>query len=264
MPSGLRQAASRDCYMSDARMASIEEIDRMGMRAFPAFVQEEEDGCVYRAAGGLNYRNSSVTVLNASRQNPDALIQAVTAFSAAHAIRPVLRLLDEPRELTAALAARGWSPFRDCLVMTRSTPRAVDTKRLVATLPDDVTPLAMDEWLDLQLRHKSLSDEEARLFRQVFENVPADATPARFGDSASALLYPEGRWLGLMNFLVAPDARGRGLGRKFIERLNTLPHHMWLQVFAGNEAAVSLYRATGFTTRYTYAYWAEAEPVGRD
>src|SRR5690606_10957519 len=107
---------------------------------------------------------------------------------------------------------------------------------------------------------KSSSDDEARLFRQVFDGAPADATPVRFGDSASAVLYPEGHWIGLMNLLVAPDARGRGLGRKFMERLITLPHHIWLQVFVGNEVGVTLYRTTGFETRYTYAYWAEAKP----
>lgn len=56
----------------------------------------------------------------------------------------------------------------------------------------------------------------------------------------------------LLTLVVAPDARGRGLGRGLLARLETRlghvgVHRLFLEVAADNAPAMALYRATGFS-----------------
>ena len=231
---------------------SAETIDRMGLAAFPAFVTEDRGNVVFRAAGGFNYRNSSVTVFDPGAADGHALLAETLAFCEVNGIRPVLRVLGSPGALEPVLQGAGWAPFRDCLVMTRTGNGG--------GWPEGLRDCDMADWLDIQVRHKGLEGREAKLFREIFAAMPDGARPVAMANGdpqATAMLYAEGGWLGLMNMLVASEARGRGIGRRMLGLLLDVPADgMWLQVWEGNAAAVSLYESAGFTTFYRYAYWA--------
>ncbi|GHA35546.1 hypothetical protein GCM10007989_34390 [Devosia pacifica] len=241
--------------MSDrSTMPEASTIDRWGLNAMPAFVEVDNGNTVFRAAGGFNYRNSSVTVFDATKEDASLLVNEVLAFSSQHAIEPVLRVLGSPSTFEADLEALGWRPFRRCLVMTRpGTPTGN---------ADDVADLPLEDWLDLQVRHKQISGKDEELFRQIFGNLSSAARPivfARDNRPASALLHQEDGWLGLMNMLVDPEKRGMGLGKSFLNAILSLPSKgFWLQVFIENTPAIKLYESNGFTTAYPYCYWRQA------
>lgn len=232
-----------------------EAIDRMGLKAMPAFTSRDEGNVVFRAAGGFNYRNSSVTVFDPARESAPELVPRTLRFCEAQGIRPVLRLLGDPGALGRDLRSAGWAPFRDCLVMVRDGYGAGETG-----LPPGLAPCAIGPWLDIQIAHKALRGRDAELFREIFGRVPEGALPLMLdepGPPATASIYREAQWIGLMNMLVAPALRGQGVGQRFLERLLAIPAKgFWLQVYAGNGPAIGLYRKAGFEVFYEYSYWA--------
>lgn len=241
--------------MSPETEPTRETIDRMGLAAMPAFTSRDEGNVVFRAAGGFNYRNSSVTVFDPARESARDLVPRTLKFCEAQGIRPVLRLLGHPGALGRDLRSAGWGPFRDCLVMVREGGKAGELR-----LPPGLAPCEIAPWLDIQVAHKSLQGREAELFREIFGRVPKGALPLMLdepGPPATALIYREAGWTGLMNMLVAPELRGQGVGQRFLEMLLAIPGAgIWLQVYAGNAPAIGLYRKAGFATFYEYAYWA--------
>lgn len=239
---------------------SSERLDRWGLKAMPAFVEDNRENTVFRAAGGFNYRNSSVTVFDPSLENATSLLPEVLSFSEREGIEPVLRVVGPSGQFGEQLYAHGWAPFRACRVMTRRGGTG-------AVASSDIADCQITEWLDLQVRHKQLKGEDDHLFRKIFTNMSPSARPIVFSDSArlaSALLYEEGGWTGLMNMLVDPEKRGQGIGKSFLTAILKLPTEgFWLQVFNENVAALCLYQSMGFEDAYSYEYWRRSKPIGR-
>lgn len=232
-----------------------ETIDRMGLAAMPAFTSHDEGNVVFRAAGGFNCRNSSVTVFEPARESASDLVPRTLSFCEAQGIRPVLRLIGDPGGFGHDLRSAGWAPFRDCLVMARDGGGAGEMR-----LPPGLAPCKIAPWLDIQVAHKLLQGRDAGLFREIFGRVPEGALPLRInepGPPATALIYRESGWIGLINMLVAPALRGQGVGQRFLELLFEIPATgFWLQVYAGNAPAIGLYRKSGFEVLYAYSYWS--------
>ena len=87
--------------------------------------------------------------------------------------------------------------------------------------------------------------------------ISLDDQPAAIGACAI-----DGAWAGVLGMRTAPAFRRRGLARRVFRAL--MAHaasagatHGYLQVEAANAAAVALYEAGGFQTRYRYEYWSK-------
>jgi ribosomal protein S18 acetylase RimI-like enzyme len=99
-----------------------------------------------------------------------------------------------------------------------------------------------DEVWDEAARTRSSSRTNATLFGE------ADGTVLGL---VGGYLGPEG-WFHLVSMWVAPEARGRGMGRALTEALIDVGRsagapEMCLWVNAANAAAIGLYRSIGFT-----------------
>jgi GNAT superfamily N-acetyltransferase len=94
-----------------------------------------------------------------------------------------------------------------------------------------------------------------RARHSVFASVRVDARTCAVGSAC----FSHG-WCGLHAMRTAPAARGRGLASAILVALANEAsvrgfERTMLQVEAGNEAALSLYRAAGFAEAWTYEYW---------
>jgi N-acetylglutamate synthase len=73
----------------------------------------------------------------------------------------------------------------------------------------------------------------------------------------------EGEWAGVFGMRTVAALRRRGLARRVFESLCAMAcgagaRRGYLQVEAGNDAAVALYAGSGFVEAYRYRYWAQA------
>lgn len=240
------------------------ELERMGMDAFPAMVEERRMGAVFRAAGGVNYRNSSVTLLDPEAADIDQLLNETKIFSARHGIEPVLRAPRLWPDTERQLTARGWRVFRNSAVFDAAIPHDARTD------PALEANIAPDTWLSLQLENRDLEEGARQTLETILSSIPAQAAKLQYRPEgnetplASALLWFDGTHCALMNMLVAPQARGQGIGRRFLDTMFGYAAGrgatvMWLQVHLENAAALALYKRAGFEKVYDYAYW---RPVG--
>ncbi len=230
------------------------------MEVFPAFVEERRKGCVFRAAGGLNFRNSSVTVHDPARFDLEWLVKETHSFSREHGIAPVIRVPQLWPEFERELDEAGWHLFRSCAVLDRS----LEDRTLES--PDMLVKVDRDHWLDFQLGKRALEPEKAKTLRKILDMLPDDAERLAWREDGKelggTLLWYDGSYCALMNMLVSPDARGTGVGKRFLSGL--LDHAaasgsrtMWLQVLLENTPAVSLYERAGFKRVYDYAYYRQ-------
>ncbi len=248
------------------------KIEEAGLLALPARYQRRSSGAVWRASGARNMRNSSVTLLAPLVGSPEDFLNQIKTFCAEQAIAPVLRLpsvvAEDPASagLENQLEACGWRAIKPSLVMVRR-PEPVSVQRHVKG--GRLEELSLEAWLAEQATARAEDPQS----RQLFESLMRSAGPGlrtwawhegragagRSSAVASAMLFDDGLMSGLMNFLVAPSERGRGVGRRFLEallmRADRADKPVWLQVQADNLAAVALYQRAGFITLYRYAYW---------
>ncbi len=248
-------------------------VEEAGFRALPACHEERHDGAVWRASGRRNMRNSSVTLLEPLSGEVADILEQVVRFSAQHGIEPVLRLPSPVAEHTACLGLQaelsrlGWQALKPSLVLALAPEQAVSAR---GGGGGQLRPLALKDWLSAQGDARAEDPQARLLFEELMRAVgPGLQTWAwrdgHGGDQAfedwhaSAMLYDDGQTLGLLNMLVVPTARGKGVARRFLAALlaNFAPARppIWLQVQADNAAALALYRGAGFRELYGYCYW---------
>jgi ribosomal protein S18 acetylase RimI-like enzyme len=140
-----------------------------------------------------------------------------------------------------------------------------------ARLPDDAaaieqidTSFTTDVVFDVAATGAGFALRERRLAEPLTKRFPLDDVQgerpwshgflaedgAALGFAAAAL-QPWNRRLVLWHLYVQPNARGRGVGRELVERVDALGHelgarHLWLETSNLNAPGVAAYRALGF------------------
>lgn len=230
-------------------------LEELGFRAFPATVELRNGPLVCRASGGFNFRNSSVSVSKLPDRNWSEILRITRQFCADHAIEPVLRVPDPVIGAEEALAALGWQRFREARVMLRPLGRSGAGDR------PDVGE--WDDWLRFQRLHRGDGSEDADRFETIMRQLDGHALPyvvrRKEAITAAALIVPDPAADGLMNMLVSPDARGKGVGGSFLESIlsasDAVGRAVWLQVRRGNAPAEKIYGSHGFDLAYDYGYY---------
>lgn len=246
-------------------MNEIERLERACLEAWPAKTRVTRYGWEHCATAGRSGRVNAVWPLAWTDEAPLPRAVAHAAdWCEQQGIAPMFRLtegLTSPPELTLALAAAGYAPHGETLVMTAKVapypprPDSVElhnvfNEHVYGPLRDSAPdPADAQERTDIVLRIKP---------PHVFALARSDGAPAAVG-----LGVLSGDLLGLFLMRTTPWARRQGLGRRVLAALlhwgaSHEAKDAYLQVEEKNLAAVALYTDAGFATRYRYRYWSRA------
>ena len=109
---------------------NVEALERACLEAWPARTRVQRDGWEFCATDDRSGRANAVWPLNWSGGDVQRAIADARAWCAGEAISPTFKLADgatAPEGLPAALAAAGFTPRTETLVMTRTTEAATPT-----------------------------------------------------------------------------------------------------------------------------------------
>lgn len=229
--------------------------------AWPARERERLGGWRLNASSGHSLRINACWPLAEPDRDPDGAIDAVEAWYARRGLPPRFKLTDgvvAPVDLAARLAARGYRPSKDTLLMTGPTAGGErDAAVRLLSAPDATFEAVFTA---------SAGDPEDGRERigalgripppAAFAKLDVDGAPAAIGVAALG-----GGFVGVFGMRTVPTHRRKGLARRVLRALLGEAHDQgvqraWLQVEADNAVAISLYADEGFEPAYRYRYWS--------
>lgn len=238
----------------------VRALEERAFNAWPARQTVFHQGWVFRLSGGYTKRANSVNALEAGAPFAGVL-DAAGALYARHGLPAVFRLSPlAPPDADAELARAGYRHFDPSLVLQRpltlAGAPAAPAGTLVATSP-------CAAWLQGFAAANGVASHHRNLHQSLLDAIAhpaayalqhADGQAVGFG-----LAVLERGAVGLFDLAVAPSHRGLGRGRTLVEALLHWAAHAgattaYLQVRAGNVAALKLYEGMGFRTAYAYHY----------
>lgn len=227
--------------------------------AWPARERARLGGWRLNASAGHSMRINACWPLEAPDQDPEAAVAAVEGWYAARGLPARFKLTDgatAPADLGERLAARGYRPGKETLVMLGATRGEGDPAIRIAAAPDAT--------FEAVFTASAGDPEDGRERIEALGRVPP---PARFaslhldGEPAAIGVVATSHGLaGVFGMRTAPDHRRKGLARRVLRALlaeaRTLgADRAWLQVEADNAPAIALYADEGFAPSYRYRYW---------
>lgn len=234
-------------------------VEEASLNAWPALQQHLFDGWLLRFNRGFTKRANSVVALHPSALPLAEKVRYCEAQYARARLRTVFRMttLADHAELDALLDARGYQQLEEARVLCRALDGAGREPR--------VAFVGLQPWLAAYTALTGMPEPAAHLHELVVRNI---GQPCGFAlishegqPAACGLAVLEHELVGLFDVIIAPDLRGRGLGRMVVEDLLAWggaqgARHAYLQVVIDNSAANALYTSLGFAELYTYWYRA--------
>jgi len=239
----------------------VREIEAVAAHSWPALETRELDGWLLRWSHGVTLRANSVLAGARGTMPMDARLAAVEAFYAAHQFPPAFQVCaaSEPAGLDDELARLGW---------VRQTPTEVRIASVdvVATHGRDAAAdirSGWDEaWFETWRALLEVDEQRADVIRAMLRAVSLPAGHATLvvdgRNVAVGRAVVDGSWLGIFNMVTSAGWRRRGAATAVLGALARWgaaagATRAYLQVDAGNAAAMALYARTGF--RLAYDYW---------
>jgi ribosomal protein S18 acetylase RimI-like enzyme len=229
------------------------------VNAWPSFETQLVGGWLLRFAAGYSKRANSATPIEPAARLDAQLADHIIGQFERRRIRPVFRLTGlEDAGVDALLAARGLASIEPslCLVAPIGPAARLDPQvRIEAS--------ASRPWIEQAAASSGGEKANAVTLGAIVSriaNQAAFATLAEDGeDLAWGLAVAERGFVGLYDIVVAPRARGRGLGRRLCQTLmgwgaEQGARTAYLQVRADNAIANALYRTLGFEQAYSYSH----------
>jgi len=244
-------------------LALVEVLEKRLVNAWPALETLALDGWLMRFARGYSKRANSVSAMTPGVSLDAAAIHFAAELYRAQKIRPTFRLspLAAP-DADNALSDAGFELFDESLCLT--APLGLGGGRADRRIA--VSPKPTPSWVSTaaaayggdKADHEALGEIVARIRpAAAFATLAEDGTDLAFG-----LAVAERGYVGLFDIVVAPEARGRGLGRAVTTTLMRWgrgegAHAAYLQVRLANEVAIGLYASLGFKEAYRYTHRIE-------
>ncbi|MBA3745661.1 GNAT family N-acetyltransferase [Sporichthya sp.] len=225
-------------------------------------------GWLLRASGGWTGRANSALPLGDPGLDPEAAIDAVTAWYTERGLSPMFQVpVPLAAELDVRLGARGW----ECLygpggihLMSGDIATVLQRAEAAGPAPTGLPPVTLGAepspgWLGVyRYRDGDLPPVAVDVLRKAAAPVFAEVTEggATLATGRGAV---DAGWLGIFAMETAEAARRRGLAGHVM--LALLRHaaaagarHVYLQVSAENTGAVRLYTELGLTVHHKYHY----------
>jgi GNAT superfamily N-acetyltransferase len=235
-------------------------LEPIAARGWPAAEEARLGGWRLYATSGFSGRINACWPLDDPNKVLDAAIEAAEVWYEARGLTCVFKIVEQacaPAGLTARLAALGYRPRTETLMMTGPLDGEVDPEVVVAT--------ALDPGFEAVFA--AAGTGAAGDTRERLETLARIAPPRGFArldvagaPAAIGACAVDGDWSGVFGMRTAVDFRRRGLGRRIFRSLLAFSRQAgarraYLQVEAENEPAIALYEAAGFEEAYRYRYW---------
>ena len=246
--------------------AAARRLEELALNASGAFQSLVYDGWLLGYRRGPTKRLRCVNPFYPSSLPLPQKIEHCVQFYASVGLPAIFRLsaFSQPPGLDALLERSGWRSFEPTQVL-RTALGGFALPQLPAGI---VAILPLPEWevmaapvLDLGAEIVAQNLERARSYP-----LPQAGAVAQLDGEvvACGLVKLEADHAGLFAVTTAERFRGRGLGRAIVSALLTEAKRLgartaYLQVTAGNAAAMALYRRFGFVAAYDYWYRARED-----
>lgn len=229
------------------------------MNAWPAIDTRPLDGWLMRSANGYSKRANSVTAITAGAKLSEDQITRIISYYQGLGLPAVVRLspLSHP-SVDAMLAARGFSSFE----LTLGLVAPIDAR----ITPDARVNFASKAERDWLVANATSYGSDKANYDHLEAIVSRILQPAAFASltmdgkaCAWGIGVAERGYLCLQDIVVAPQARGAGLGRTLVRSLmhwglSNGAKTAFLQVRDTNDVAIRLYRSLGFQEAYRYTH----------
>jgi ribosomal protein S18 acetylase RimI-like enzyme len=245
---------------------SPDDLQRVCWAGWPACDQEPLGDWVLRAHGGVTGRANSAMAVGDPGVPLAAALTRTAEWYADRGLPPLLQVpLADPAN--QPMADAGWQRAHVTVVQVAPIDPVLASLRAPAGLRAAVAPTPSPEWLtlmhDLDARDPDvhvaiLTGPRVVGFVTVYDET-AGGEPVGIGR-----VSVEGSWGGVTSVDVAPPARRRGVGSAVMAALLGWAREQgavssYLQVRAGNPAALRLYDALGYVTHHPYCYRSKVE-----
>lgn len=229
------------------------------LNAWPSLECQFYEGWVARFANGYTKRANSVTPLQHEARLDDELIHHLIAQYRRANMLPIFRLTGlESKDCDTLLEKHGFSLEAPSYCMAHEDISQFDVEDAIS-----VSPVLTDTWLQDALKCQEEGSRTIDVVRTIvsrihqklgFATLVMDEQPVAWG-----LGVVERGYVGLYEFVVHPELRGLGLGKRILSGLIAWGHEngaqkAYLQVTEENEIARSLYHSLGFRDAYRYHY----------
>jgi len=245
----------------DLTRDDLRRMERLHVRAWPAFETALVDGWLWRYSGGGSQRANSVSTIDFTGSDPIAALSEIERRYAAKAARAQIHTFGAgaPSGLDAVLAARGYAGGETTVTMFKRV-------RPVAS-PEDVTisDVADEEWRTVYLG--AITENRRAVNRRILETIPAPRaffSCRRDGRAVStALCVADGDCAVVECVATRQDARRQGRAASIMGALEAWAGQqgarlLGLQVVETNRAARTLYERLGFVDGTVNRFWVRA------
>lgn len=246
-------------------VAELSAVEDAGLNASAPPQQLWVDGWMVRLCPGKAKRARCVNALAAGRRTLAERLGTVRAMYDQAGLELVVRItpFSVPAGLDDTLGALGLQAFDDTHVLVGRMASMPLSARLPGDLALEPADPATYAGIVGGLRGSPADQQRAHAQRLQLSPVPYQGWVLRRGDSVVACgqVAQEGANVGLYDVFTASDARNQGLSTalcaELLRRAATAgASHAYLQVDAGNTAALQVYRRLGFVDGYRYHYRA--------
>ena len=245
--------------------ADIEAIERATLAAVAPRAIDTMSGWLLPYDQGPIQRARAAVPLAHDACDP-ALVPKLQVRYAAQGLPLLLRLPDVPAfaRLQDALTASGFAATRETRVQIAQSRQVC---AISTATPAHVMATADEAWAsgflgpgfdpdEGALRVQSLTRARDSLFARVEESGQTVAV---------GVLGPGAGWAGIHGMRTSLAQRGKGYAARILATLAGAAlergiERVFLQVEAGNDPALRLYRRAGFATAWCYQYWSRRLP----
>jgi GNAT superfamily N-acetyltransferase len=233
-------------------------MERLHVRAWPAFETADIHGWLWRYSGGGSQRANSVSTVDFAGADVAAALDEIEArYRAKGAVARVQTYdLSAPANLADLLGARGYRDGETTLTMVKTVERGICPPEV------DVLDRATTAWRDIYLG--VITENRRAVNARILQTIPpprAFFACRRGGTVVSTGLCVADDGRGVVECMAThPDARRGGGAAAVLRALECWAadrgvRQLGLQVVATNAPAVALYRGLGFSAAATNRFW---------
>ena len=251
---------------NETSLSLVETLEQALLHVWPSVETERHGSWALRFAHGYSGRANAASALCQNTELDQQVLQRIEAFYRARNLPAQLRLT--PLVLgdgASVLRKAGFSLKDEAVSMIASLEPFRGTSVSSAV---KLAGQADRAWLS---GVTSLNDDASKRNPEALHAITSRMKPpAAFAEikhrgacAGYALAVIHGGWAELGSIIIAPEARGQGLGRMIVTSLlQWAAGHgaskALLQVDVDNAAAISLYHSLGFGPCYRYSTWRKA------